>query len=352
MADRRLRLTDDLIAEVLRSRSLEPPTWLRDEIVRAAETTPQVRGRFRFGPIHASPRIVLIAAIALLLAAAGVAIGARLLLPEPAPLLHANGEIVAADEGGLVSVDPETGERTVIEFCDGCRLPSWSANGSTLAFVRAGDVVVRDMAAGEERVVTTCGLSCSGISLSGDGSLVAYSDGRSAVVHDLEAATEVVYSVTGASDVAISPNGEELLITGDNGTLRRVRLDGEAPEEVIDIDESGPLVYAAWSPDGDRIAYVIDVRSEPAPTSGVPFEYQLWVVDADGSNRHHLWSRPGCCMRAWGGPSWSPDGTQIAAVASSPGPYAIYIVSVDGSDVRRVADAGVLPERAAWRPKP
>ena len=66
----------------------------------AAEATPQARGWFRLGPMQASRRALLIAAIALLLAAAGAAIGARLLLPDPVPLLHTNGEIVAADEQG------------------------------------------------------------------------------------------------------------------------------------------------------------------------------------------------------------------------------------------------------------
>ncbi len=350
MADQHLRLTDDLLAQVLRARSAEPPPALLDEIVRAAEATPQARGWFRLGPMQASRRALLIAAIALLLAATGAAIGARLLLPDPVPLLHTNGEIVAADEQGLVSVDPATGERAVLEFCDGCRLPTWSADGSTLAFIRAGDVVVRDMASGNELHVARCGTRCSGLSLSGDGTLVAYASNGSARVHDLGTATEEVYSGTGVSDVALSPDGSELLIGGQRGTLRRVRLDGGEPETLVTVGGSSGPVYATWSPDGELIAYVIDVPFPPTDTIQVPWEYQLWVMDADGGNQRKIWTRPGCCMRFWGGPSWSPDGTQIAAVASSPGPYTLYVVSIDGSLVREVG--GVLPERAAWRPKP
>ena len=346
MADQRLRLTDELLLQVLRTRSAEPQPELLDEIVRAAEAMPQRRGWFGFGPMRPSPRILLIAAIALLLAAAGAAIGARLLLPEPELLLQADGDILAADEGGLVSVDPETGERKTIKFCDGCRLPTWSADGSTLAFVRADDVIVRDMTSGREREVARCGTRCSGLSLSGDGSLVAYANGRSAIVHDLDAATETTFATAGVSDVALSPDGDELIVVFESGSLHRVRLDGGQPLELeIRHRQSGP-VYASWSQDGQRIAYVVDVPFPMTDTVQVPWEYQLWVMDADGGDRRKIWTRPGCCMRGYGGPSWSPDGTQIAVVVST---Y-LHVVGLDGSHVREVA--GFLRERAAWGPMP
>jgi dipeptidyl aminopeptidase/acylaminoacyl peptidase len=348
MADR-VRLTDDLIAEVLRSRSVTPPAGLFDEIVRAAETTPQARGWFRLAPMQPWRRMVLIAAIAMLLAVAGAAIGAQLLRPEPELLIIPNSGILAADEAGLVSVDPVSGERRVLDFCDGCRLPTWSADGSTLAFVRAGDVVVRDMKSGTERVVTRCGTRCSGLSLSGDGTLVAYADG-SATVHHLETATEAVYDPTDVTDVALSPDGRELLIGGLAGTVHRVRVDGGEPEKLVSVGANAGSAYAAWSPDGQRIAYVVVAPFEMTDAIQVPREYQLWVMDADGGNRRKVWTRPGCCMRFWGGPSWSPDGTQIAVVASGPGPYTLYVIGLDGSVVREVG--GVLPERAAWGAMP
>jgi Tol biopolymer transport system component len=191
-------------------------------------------------------------------------------------------------------------------------------------------------------------MRCSGLSLSGDGSLVAYANGA-ATVHDLETAIEVVYDPTDVSDVAISPDGRDLLIGGLAGTVHRVRLDGGEPEPevLVSVGRNAGPAYAAWSPDGRRIAYVVDVPL-PADTVGVPWEYQLWVLDADGGNRQMIWTRPGCCMRFWAGTSWSPDGTQLTAVLG--GPSSVWIVNADGTGAHALAS--VSSERVAWRPRP
>ena len=80
------------------------------------------------------------------------------------------------------------------------------------------------------------------------------------------------------------------------------------------------------------------------------FDYQLWVMDPDGGNRRLVWVGPECCVSAWGGPAWSPDGREIAVVATAGGGggWSVWIVDVDGSNVRKLAS--VSPERVAWAP--
>jgi hypothetical protein len=88
MSNQPNRLSDDLIARALRMRSADPDPGLLGEILRAVEATPQPRPWLRLGPPLLSRRAVLIVAVALLLATAGaLAIGARLLLPEPPPVV-------------------------------------------------------------------------------------------------------------------------------------------------------------------------------------------------------------------------------------------------------------------------
>jgi Tol biopolymer transport system component len=58
--------------------------------------------------------------------------------------------------------------------------------------------------------------------------------------------------------------------------------------------------YPAWSPDGTRIAFM---GGPDGPT-----EYDIWVMNADGSNPVQLTDSPGPDW--W--PAWSPDGTRIA----------------------------------------
>jgi WD40-like Beta Propeller Repeat len=355
MTDQPRHVGDDLIAQVLRLRAAEPSAGLLDDIVRSARATPQRRGWWGLGtgPGQLSRRAVQVLAVVLLLAAAAVAaaVGARLLRPEPpAPALLPNGEIVAVRDGVLVAFDPVTHQARDLDLCTDCRLPSWSADGSLLAYVQGGTVVVRDMASGTVQEVATCGGACTDLALSPDGGRVAFADGIVAHVRAVAGGPEVTFAPSNVEDVAWAPAGDELLLGGRN-RLHRVPIDGGDPRLLVgdaDVDPRAGPIYASWSPDGDRIAYVVDA---PDPSLAVPFDYQLWVMDTDGGNRRQVWNIPNCCVRAWGGPAWSPDGLQIGVVAASEGggTYALWVVEADGSDATVVA--GVSPERVAWRPR-
>ena len=83
-----------------------------------------------------------------------------------------------------------------------------------------------------------------------------------------------------------------------------------------------PIGYApAWSPSGDRIAFV---------SRG-----NLWVADADGSHRNEL-------LEEADQPSWSPNGRRIAFVRDG----RVWTVRADGLDERRLA-RGAHP---SWSP--
>jgi Tol biopolymer transport system component len=78
----------------------------------------------------------------------------------------------------------------------------------------------------------------------------------------------------------------------------------------------------AWSPDGERIAYVVRESSGAS---------DIWVINADGSGAYALTSGPGS---SWG-PTWSPDGSRLAYTRSAPGQAdQIWIVGADGSNPR------------------
>jgi TolB protein len=103
--------------------------------------------------------------------------------------------------------------------------------------------------------------------------------------------------------------------------------------------------YPAWSPDGSRIAFM---APEPGAT-GSNADYNIFVMDADGSHVRRLTTAPG--EDGW--PAWSPDGTRIVfssarddcSISDAPdcrttgdiGPWEdVWIINADGTDQRRV----------------
>jgi Tol biopolymer transport system component len=78
----------------------------------------------------------------------------------------------------------------------------------------------------------------------------------------------------------------------------------------------------AWSPDGQRIAYVVRESNGAS---------DIWVINADGSGAYALTSGPGS---SWG-PTWSPDGSRLAYTHSASGQAdQIWVVGADGSNPR------------------
>jgi len=72
------------------------------------------------------------------------------------------------------------------------------------------------------------------------------------------------------------------------------------------------------SPDGTRIAF----------QSNRDGNYEIYVMDADGSNQTNLTNNPADDMF----PVWSPDGTKIAFMSNRDGNWEIYVMNADGSN--------------------
>jgi Tol biopolymer transport system component len=118
------------------------------------------------------------------------------------------------------------------------------------------------------------------------------------------------------------------LVNPDGSNLRRIRMDMW-------------VEYPAWSPDGARIAFM------GGPNG--PSEYDIWVMDVDGSNPVQLTDSLG--PDGW--PAWSPDGTRIAfssvrddcgysdavncRTTGDIGPHHdIWVVNADGTGLERI----------------
>jgi Tol biopolymer transport system component len=131
-----------------------------------------------------------------------------------------------------------------------------------------------------------------------------------------------------STEVAWSPDGTRLAFGTETGTM------------VANADGSGRLRIASlsaksltWSPNGRRIAFTAH-----ASGGGGGLNFEIWVVNANGSNLRRLTRTP----RLWeGNVDWSPVGGRLAfdsgGFASS-----VYVMNADGSNLRNLT-----PERSA-----
>jgi Tol biopolymer transport system component len=102
-----------------------------------------------------------------------------------------------------------------------------------------------------------------------------------------------------------------------------------------------------WSPDGSRIAFDW-VSDGPCNT---PACNRIFLINADGTGRRALTPASRRCE----GAAWSPTGDRIAYVQWRPSPEAvirssIWIRSVDGSEVRRLTFAKAFDSAPVWSP--
>jgi Tol biopolymer transport system component len=110
----------------------------------------------------------------------------------------------------------------------------------------------------------------------------------------------------------------------------RVNADGSGLTELSNTQDIGRLGAVGWSPDGQRIAFVVN-NSKP----------QIAVQDVDGTQRSDITAADAYALE----PAWSPDGSTIAYAFSHPAfsgqlvPSDIHLINPDGTNDRAITSA-------------
>ncbi len=252
-------------------------------------------------------------------------------------------------------------------------MPAWSSDGETIAFIaapwptpmhehRVAYVYVTSVHGGEVRRLSSAASQMFGISWSPDGSRVAVAElageGTAHVSADIAlfdvrtGRRTVIHRSTGESGLDVlpawSPDGSTVLFTRfhlpSKTELWEMNPDGSAARRVARSAGLG-----AWSPDGEKIAYVSD-RDRNGETCGDECSpnSELYVMDADGSHQTRLTHTSQVSENA---PTWSPGGARIAYFreASGRGSF-IVTVGADGGCPVRITSSGGEDRFPSWQP--
>lgn len=144
---------------------------------------------------------------------------------------------------------------------------------------------------------------------------------------------------------AAHPLAGETIAFAFEGALYAANGDGSERRLITRFPEpSFPYGGPYWSPDGSQLI----VRTETTPDSDGTVDGYIFRVDADGSDLVNLSAVSGSTGDAM--PSWSPDGREIAYASTKPGePFPrLYVMDADGSRPRLLAPLEFEAQYPAW----
>ncbi|MDX1414866.1 MAG: hypothetical protein R3293_11795, partial [Candidatus Promineifilaceae bacterium] len=156
-----------------------------------------------------------------------------------------------------------------------------------------------------------------------------------------------LYDSNGSTRLTTNPAADYFPSLNRGGTMvafssGRDEPDGQLNLYTMNVDKSnlqrivtGWTAFPAWSPDGKTIALQLWIDNN----------YEIFLVDADGSNLRRLTNNPDFD----GQPAWSPDGKKIAFASSRNGAYAIYLMNADGSSQNQLSTFA-LSLHPTWSP--
>lgn len=240
------------------------------------------------------------------------------------------------DELWLVGTDGEAPRRLTAGPADSA--PSWSPDGTRVAFVRDGQLAVLPLAGGEAQVVTELALGGAGApQWSPDGNRLAF--------------TAPVDPAGGADGPLVSDRLDYQadgagLFGAVRNQLHLLDLDGGRVRQLTDDREHAGT--PAWSPDGTTLAFTRQVGDDSDLRFRTPVH--LLAVDEPRARTRVVALADGVAATV----GWSPDGSALLVVGWPGDPVGhthLLRVAVDGgavTDLTGALDRNVMPGATAY----
>ncbi len=202
---------------------------------------------------------------------------------------------------------------------------TWSPVGARLAYARVDgemdELFVVDPLDGSQTSLGTVVGQLTELEWSPDGTRIAYSDGGSVYQVEVDGGKRSLLSDSfdDIIEIAWSPDGSQILVH-DQGRYRIqvMNADGSDLHPVLQGEDA--CCQTEWSPQGDRILYMLSVVRTGQPQTGL-FDSEVWTVSPDGSNPIKIFDSNGCNMGVGevitgdALPVWAPNGTQVGYYA-------------------------------------
>jgi Tol biopolymer transport system component len=214
--------------------------------------------------------------------------------------------------------------------------PDWSPDGSEIVYASdaAGtfDIWLMDADGSNQRNLTKDTAYDDDPQWSPDGMRIAFSNDDGDIwVMNPDGSGKVNLTPTVGNynwEPSWSPDGSKIAFwsTRDGwGDIFVMDVDGS---NVTNLTNSGTRTDAdpAWSPDGSKIAFTSCERLTNSPN---PCIDDLYVMGSNGSNVQRLTWSPASVR----GPAWSPDGRHISFFSEADGDYDLWMVNPDGSNL-------------------
>ena len=225
---------------------------------------------------------------------------------------------------------------------------SWIAYGASDADGRQQIFVVKPDGTGKKRL-TQDGKQNFFPAWSPDGKRLAFTSDRSGSLQIwvMEADGSNPKQLTTEKENVVptwSPDGKWLAFGSKRSghfEIWAMDADGSHQKQLTKTDTAVGNNAAAWSPDGRRIAF-------SSTRSG---HYAIWVMDPDGGHLTQLTTSYGERYPDSNVPAWSPDGTKIAFWSGLEHRYGnVWVMDADGTNRKQLTDqpAGINCDEAAW----